>query len=154
VQCLSAIVKDFAKRAKPLNALTRAEIAPDLPPPTDVDVAAFEDLRNALLCPPVPALPKANQNLVVDVDACADQVGCTILQDEPGGLPHLFGYWSRGLTAAEQNYSTKERECLGVVWAVLKQSHFLDVQRFLIRTEHQALSWIHSTTDSSEGLMR
>jgi len=42
-------VKDFAKRAKPLNALTRAEIPPDLPPPTDVAVAAFEDLRNALV---------------------------------------------------------------------------------------------------------
>ena len=65
-------VKDFAKRGKPLNALTRAEIPPELPQPTDVAFAAFEDLRNALLCPPVLALPKANRKLVVDVDACAD----------------------------------------------------------------------------------
>jgi len=34
-------VKDLAKRAKPLNALTSAEIPPDLPPPTDVAIAAF-----------------------------------------------------------------------------------------------------------------
>jgi len=93
---------DFAKRAKPLNALTRAEIPPDLPPPTDVAIAAFEDIRNALLCPPVLALPKANRKLVVDVDACADQVGCTLLQAEPGELLHPVEYWSRGLTAAEQ----------------------------------------------------
>jgi len=125
-------VKDFAKRAKLLNALTRAETPPDLPPPTDVAIAAFEDLRNALLCPPVRALAKANRKLVVDVDACADQVGCTLLQDEPGELLHPVGYWSRGLTAAEQNYSTTERECLGVVWAVLKLRHFLDGRRFLI----------------------
>jgi len=147
-------VKDFAKRAKPLNALTRAEIPPDLPPPTDVTIADLEDLRNALLCPPVLALPKANRKLVVDVDACADQVGCTLLQEEPGELLHPVGYWSRGLTAAEQNYSTTERECVGVVWAVLKLRHFLDEQRFLIRTDHQALSWIYSTTDSSGRLMR
>jgi len=133
-------VKDSAKRAKPLNALTRAEIRPDLPPPTDVAIAAFEDLRNALLFPPVLALPKANRKLVVDVDACADQAGCTLLQEEPGDLLHPVGYWNRGLTAAEQNYSTTERECLGVVWAVLKLRHFLDGQRFLIRTDHQALS--------------
>ena len=113
-------VKDFAKRAKPLNALNRAEIPPDLPPPTDVAIAAFEDPRNALLCPPVLSLPKANRKLVVDVDACADQVGCTLLQEEPGELLHPVGYWSRGLTAADQNYSTTERKCLGVVWAVLK----------------------------------
>jgi len=96
-------VKDCAKRAKPLNALTRAEIPPDLPPPTVVAIAAFEDLRNALLCPPVIAFPKANRKLVVDVDACADQVGCTLLQEEPGELLHPVWCWSRGLTAAEQN---------------------------------------------------
>jgi len=133
-------VKDFAKRAKPLNTLPRAEIPPDLPPPTDVDFAALEDPGNALLCPPVLALPKANRKLVVDVYACADQVGCTLLQEEPGQLLHPVGYWSRGLTAAEQNYSTTDRECLGVVWAVFKLRHFLDGQRFLIRTDHQALS--------------
>jgi len=147
-------VKDFAKRAKSLNALTRAEIPPDLPPPTDVAIAAFEDLQNALLCPPVLALPKANRKLVVDVDACADQVCCTLLQEDPGELLHPVGYWSRGRTGAEQKYSTTERECLGVVWAGLKLRHFLDGQRFLIRTDHQAVSWIFCTTDSSGRLMR
>jgi len=39
------------------------------------------------------------------------------------------------------------------VWAVLKLRHFLDGQRLLIRTDHQALSWIYSTTDSSGRLI-
>jgi len=48
-------VKDFAKRAKPLNAMTRAEVPPDVPKcktrqrsytkPADVALAAFDDLR-------------------------------------------------------------------------------------------------------------
>jgi len=84
--------KDFAKRAKPLKALTRAEIPPDLPSPTDVAIAAFEDLRNVLSCPPVLALSKANRKLFVDVDVCADQFGCTLLQEEPGELLHPVGY--------------------------------------------------------------
>jgi len=147
-------VKDFTKRAKLMNALTRAEIPPDLLPPTDMADAAFEDLRNVLLCPPVLALPKANRELVIDVEEYADQVGCTLLQEEPGELLHPVGYWSRGLAAAEKNYSTTERECLGVVWAVLRLRQFLDGQRFLIRTDHEALSWIYSTTDSRGRLMR
>jgi len=147
-------VKDFAKRAKPLNALTRAEIPQDLPPPTDAAVAAFEDICHALLFPPLLASPKANRKLIGDVDACADQVGCTLLQEEQGDLLHPVGYWSRGLTAAEQNYSTTERECLGVVWGVLKLRRFLNGERFLIQTDHQALSWIYSMTDSSGRLMR
>jgi len=154
MQRLPKLFKDFANREKPLNALTRAEIPPDLPTPKDAAVAAFEDLRYSLLCPPVLALPMANRKLVVDVDACVDRVGCTLLQEEPGELLHPVGYWSRGLAAAEQSHSTTERECLGVVWAVLKLRHFLDGKLFLIRTYHQALSWINSTTDASGRLMR
>ena len=77
-------------RAKPLNALT--EIPPDLEPQADVASAAFKDHRDALLCPTVLVLPKANRKLVVDVDACAEQVGCTLFQEEPGELLHPVGY--------------------------------------------------------------
>jgi len=146
--------KDFAKRAKPLSAMTRAEVPPDLPKPTDAALAAFEDLRQALLAPPILALPKAKGQMIVDDDACADQLGCPLLQEQPDGTRLPVGYWSRGLSPAEKNYSTPERECLGVVWSVLKLRHFLDGHRFLIRTDHQALRWIYSTTDSSGRLMR
>ena len=33
-------VKDFAKRAKPLNSMTRSEVPPDLPKPTDAALTA------------------------------------------------------------------------------------------------------------------
>jgi len=92
--------------------------------------------------------------MIVDVDACADQLGCTLLQEIPDGNRFLVGYRSRGLSPAEKNYSRTERECLGVVWSVLKLRHFLDGHRFQIRTDHQALSWTFRTTDSSARLMR
>lgn len=87
-------VKDFAKRAKPSSAPTRVVLPPDLPAHTDAEIASFEDLRAALLCPPVLALPKANRKLFVEVDACADQVGRTLLQEEPGDILHPVWYWS------------------------------------------------------------
>jgi len=133
-------VKDFAKRAKPLNAMTRAEVPPDLPNPTDAALAAFDDLRQALLAPPVLALPKAKGQMIVDVDDCADQLGCTLLQEQPDGTRLPVGYWSRGLSPAEKKYSTTERECLGVVWSVLKLRKFLDGHRFQIRTDNKALN--------------
>jgi len=86
--------------------------------------------------------------------ACANQLGCTLLPEKPDGTRLPVGYWSRGLSPAEKNYSTTERGCLGVVWSVLKLRHILDGHRFVIRTDHQALSWIYSTTDSSGWLMR
>jgi len=134
--------------------MTRAEVPPDLPKPADAALAAFEDLRQALLAPPILALPKAKGQMIVDVDACADQLGYTLLQEQPDGTRLPFGYCSRGLSPAEKNYSTTERESLGVVWSVLKLRHFLDGHRFLIRTDHQPPSWASGTTDSSGRLMR
>jgi len=48
-----SFVKDFAKRAKPLNAMTRAETPPDVPKPTDAVFVAFDEIRQALLAPPI-----------------------------------------------------------------------------------------------------
>jgi len=85
------VVKDFAKRAKPMNALTRAEIPLDLPPPTDVAIAAFEYLRNAvcahryLLCQrPIGSssstLKHASTKLVVP-SSRRNRANCFILSD-------------------------------------------------------------------------
>ena len=134
--------------------MTRAEVLPDLPKPTDEALAASDDLRQALLSSPVVALPKAEGQMIVDVDTCADQFGCTFRQQQPDSTRLPVGYWGRGLSPAEKNYSTTERECLGVVWSVLKLRYFLDGHRFLIRTDHQAPSWTYSTTDTSRRLMR
>jgi len=134
--------------------MSRAEVSPDTPKPSDVAIAALDDVRQALLAPPMLALPKAKGQMIVDVDACADQLGCTLLQERPDGTRFPVGYWSSGLSPSEINYSTMERECLGVMWRVLKLRQFLDGHRFPIRTDHQALSWIYSTTESSCRLMR
>ena len=147
-------VKDFAKRAKPLNAMTRADILPDLTKAFDLAHAAFDDIRQALLAPPVLASPKSKGQMIVDIDACVDQFGCTLLQEQHDGTRLPVGYWSHGLSPAERNYATTQRECLGVVWSVLKLRHFLDGHRCLISTDHPALSRIYSTSDSSGRLMR
>jgi len=147
-------VKNFAKRARPLNELTRNEVDPNLPPPTDVQLAAFEDLKGALVSPPILPIPHPNRRFVVDVDACADQLGCALMQEQEDGDLRPVGYFSRALKSAEQNYCTTERECLGLVWGVLSLRHFLEGNVFTVRTDHQALRWICNTTDSSGRLMR
>jgi len=147
-------VKDFAKRARPLNELTRNEVDPYLPPPTDVQLAAFEDLKGALVSPPILPIPRPNRRFVVDVDACADQLGCALMQEQEDGDLRPVGYFSRALKSAEQNYCTTERECLGLVWGVLSLRLFLEGNVFTVRTDHQALRWICNTTDSSGRLMR
>ena len=92
--------------------------------------------------------------MIFDVNACADQLGCTFLQEQHDGTRLPVGYWRRALSPDEKSYSTTKHECVGVVWSVLKLRHFLDGHRFLLRTDHQALGWMCSATDACGRLMR
>lgn len=143
------IVLDFTKRARALNALTQKEVPPDLPPRSAESQAAFEDLRDALVHPPILALPKAGRELTLDVYASSHQLSCTLLQDDDEGKPQQLGYWRRSIEAAELSYSTTERECFGIVWTVLKLRLFLEGQHFIIRSDSQNLSWMYRTVGST-----
>ena len=75
----------------------------------------------------------------MDVDASKYQLGCALLQEQDDGRLRPVGYWSRTLQPAEKNYSTSERECLGVVWSILHLRPYLEGHRFTVRTDHEAL---------------
>jgi RNase H-like domain found in reverse transcriptase len=90
----------------------------------------------------------------LDTDACESQIGCCLLQDQPEGGLLPVGYWSRSLQPAERNYSTSERECLAVVWAVLLLRPYLERTRFVVRTDHSALQWLLTISEPQGRLAR
>ena len=111
-------VPRFSAIAAPLNALLAKGTPPQLGPLPSAAITAFNLLRERLLSPPVLALPRAEGALWLDTDASDGQLGCCLIQNQPDGKSLPLGYWSRTLNAAERNYSTTEKECLAIVWAV------------------------------------
>ena len=51
-------------------------------------------------------------------------------------------YASRQLNDAEKNYTTTEREGLGMIYAVKKFRHYLLANKFVFFTDHQALLYL------------
>jgi hypothetical protein len=147
-------VRGFAKIAAPLNLLPRKREPPQLGPLSSEQVTAFDTLRDALLNPLILALPRIEGAFTLDTDASDHQLGGCLLQSQPDRSQRPVGYWSRGLTSAEKNYSTTEKECLAIVWAILHLRPYLEQQKFIIRTDHHSLRWVLNLSDAQGRLVR
>ena len=147
-------VPHFSSLAAPLNAYLTKGKPPLLGKLSDAAISAFETLRKKLLSPPVLALPRSKGQLWLDTDASQGQLGCCLLQKQPEGPPLPLGYWSRTLNAAERNYSTTEKECLAIVWAVTHLRPYLEGVEFTVRTDHHALRWVMNLAEAQGRLAR
>ena len=77
-------VKGFAKIARPLTDMTRKDSDSDFYKPTEAHLQAFENLKRCMISPPILALRRHGRPYMIDTDASAYQVGCTLLQEHEG----------------------------------------------------------------------
>jgi hypothetical protein len=95
-----------------------------------------------------------NGEMVLDTDASDEQLGCCLQQRGDDGHLHPLGYWSRQLNPAEVNYSATEKEALAVVWSIKRLRPYLEGQKFIVRTDHAALTWLLSVDGENRRLAR
>jgi RNase H-like domain found in reverse transcriptase len=143
-------VPRFAALAAPLNIYLTKGNPPVLGELSEAarQALAFEALRQKLLSPRVLGLPRRDGHLWLDTDASDAQLGCCLLQEQPSGPAFPLGYWSHTLSAAERNYSTTEKECLAIVWAVTHLWPYLEGVAFKVRTDHHALRWVMNLAEA------
>ena len=147
-------VDHFAKKAAPLTAMLR-EGEPDvLPDLGQEQTTAFNKLKECLISPPVLKLLRLGRPYSLDTAASDAQLGCTVRQTHEDGHRYPVGYWSRTLSSAERNYSTTEKECLPIVWAVQTLHAYLKRERFTVNTDHHSLRWLMNLADASGRLAR
>jgi len=147
-------VANYSRIAAPLNQLTTEAYGETLLELTEAQAAAFTLLRDALLQHPVLALPRRGAPFTINVDACDTQLGCALLQEQPDSQLKSLGFDNRALQPEQGNYSATEKECLGLVWAVLHLRHYVEGSRFTVRTDHECLSWVYRLTTATGRLLR
>ena len=59
------------------------------------------------------------------------------------GKEIVIAYASRTLTSPEKNYCVTREEMLAVVYFVKQLKHYLLGRKFVLRTEHGSLVWLH-----------
>lgn len=102
-------------------------------------IHAFEQLKSLITSHPILKYPDFNKPFKINTDASNYAIGAVLLQEG-----HPISYASRTLNTHEIRYSTTEKELLAVVWAVKYFRPYLYGRKFELRTDHQALKWLHT----------
>ncbi|EEC18084.1 polyprotein of retroviral origin, putative [Ixodes scapularis] len=145
-------IPQFCEKASPLtDALKKTE-------PTKIEwddrkIHAFEALKLALATQPVLVSPDYTRPFLVQCDASEKGLG-VVLSQENEGEEHPVLFASRKLTSREQAYSTIEKECACLVWAVEKLRCYLYGSEFILITDHRPLTWLQQLSPQNGRLLR
>lgn len=100
--------------------------------------SAFSTIKNALVQAPILSCPNFSRPFVIQTDASNYGLGAVLTQEHPDG-EKVISYISCSLKKAERNYSTTEKECLAVLWAIEKFRPYVEGSRFKVITDHYSL---------------
>ncbi len=136
-----AHIKGYAELSAPLYELTGALARKKSFVWAEEHTVAFQKLREALTTAPVLGLPKEDGLFILDTDASDSQVGA-VLQQVQEGKEVVISYGSFVLTPAQRRYCTTRKELLSIVRFTRQFRHYLLGRQFLIRTDHNSLTWL------------
>jgi hypothetical protein len=110
-------------------------------------------MKDRLCTTPVLAYPNFEVPFILTTDSSKVAIGA-ILSKVQEGKERPIAYASRQLNTAEQNYTVSEQEMLALVWATKYFRSYLYGKRFLVRTDHAALSYLQKFADHNSRLLK
>ncbi|XP_029112112.1 uncharacterized protein LOC114911879 [Scleropages formosus] len=115
---------------------------------------SFDHLKLRLTRAPVLVLPNFGKPFTVHTDACDVGLGAALTQTGEDGLERAVAFASRTLHKSERLYSTSEKECLGVIWALEHFRPYVEGSYVTVVTDHNSLRWLMSRPSPSGRLAR
>ncbi|KAK7099413.1 hypothetical protein V1264_003555 [Littorina saxatilis] len=146
-------VPSFASIVSPLVELTKKN-QPNKVRWSKECQMAFDRVKEILSSEPLVRLPDFSRPFTVRSDASSTGIGAALMQPDDDDVLHPVLYASRKLLERETRYSTVERECLALVWAVDKFHRYLFGSHFFVETDHRPLTYLRQSKTANGRLLR
>nr|GEW76411.1 reverse transcriptase domain-containing protein [Tanacetum cinerariifolium] len=142
-------IKDFSKIARPMTKL----LEKDTPFIFSKEcVEAFQTLKRKLTKAPILIALDWDMPFDVMCDASDFAIGAVLGQRQDKHFRPIH-YASKTMTEAKSNYTTTEKEMLGVVYAFEKFRSYLIMNKSIVYTDHSALKYLFAKKDSKVRLL-
>ena len=142
----------FADMTSPLTDLLR-KCASDPVQWTEQCQVGFEEVKQALCREPLLYTPNFSLPFILQTDASNRGLGAVLCQ-QVEGVDRPVLYISRKLSDRESRYSTVEKECLAIRWAVGSLRYYLLGRSFVLCSDHAPLQWLHRMKDTNARITR
>lgn len=147
----SKFIPNYASLVEPMRALLRKNTTFKW---NDEAQKSFDQVKNMVVNSPALKLFDPNKPTVVSTDASDYGLGAVLTQVNEAGEEDTIAFASRSLSDAERKYSIVEKEALACVWAAEKWRVWLWGRKFLLRTDHQALTTLLTTKGNNRAGLR
>lgn len=144
-------IPSFSLIAQPLHRLLRKDVIFEWSAECKF---AFDKLIEAVEKNIILKYPDFSKEFYLTTDASNFGLGAVLSQRGDDGTDRPLAFISRSLNPAEQNYSTTEKECLAIVWAIHDFRHYLIGRKFTIFSDHRPLVWLDNVADPGARLLR
>lgn len=149
---LRRLVLNFAHLASPLSQKLKKDLRKKFGPLNYGERNLMKTCQKKLISQPVLAWPDAEGHYTLKTDTCDVHIGCMLWQEQPAKTREPIGYCFIFLTKVVKTNGTTQRECLAKICSTFLLRSYLEVGRFIIRTDHDSLGWMLIVTDESRRL--
>lgn len=121
---------------------------------TETHEEAFERVKALFTETVILAHPDPDRRYILTTDASQYAIAGILSQENDQGEEEVVTFISRTLKGAEINYFTTEKELLAIIWALKKLNSYLRGAKIVIRTDHQALTFLQKCKLTNTRLTR
>lgn len=142
-----AHIKNHSAVAKPLNDMVKNYKRQRILEWSEVEVAAFEKLKQLIDDCPILYFVDPKGQIVVQTDASNDGIGAYVFQliTLPDGsvIEQPIEFISKGFSKEQKRWSTPEQEAYAIFYTLRKLEYLLRDVKFILQTDHKNLIYMN-----------